>query len=160
MFGVNLILAAAWLALTGELTLPNTIVGLVLGYGALWLMHKAQGNESATSAYVHRVPRIGKFFGYFILTILQSNLVMAKAVVSPLSNLKPAIVAIPLDIKHPAGITLLANWITLTPGTLSLEVSDDRNTLFVHTFDVGESAEMFRQQIKHDFERRVMEVMS
>lgn len=160
MFGVNLILAAAWLVLTGDLTLLNTIVGLVLGYGALWLMHKAQGDESATSTYVHRVPLIGKFVGHFILTILQSNLMMAKAVVSPLSNLKPAIVAVPLDIEHPAGITLLANWITLTPGTLSLEVSEDRKTLFVHTFDVGESVETFRQQVKHDFERRVIEVMS
>lgn len=159
MFGVNLILAAAWLALTGELTLPNTIVGLILGYSALWLMHKAQGDESPTSSYIHRVPRIFRFIGTFIRTILQSNLTMAKAVISPLDQLKPAIVGIPLDITHPRAITLLANWITLTPGTLSLEVSEDQKTLFVHTFDVGESVETFRQQIKNDFERRVMEVM-
>ena len=69
---------------------------------------------------------------------------------------RSAIVAVPLDVRSDAGITLLANMITLTPGTVSLHVSEDRSTLYVHVMNVsGLSVD----QIKEGFERRVKEVL-
>ena len=62
----------------------------------------------------------------------------------------------PLDLKSDAGITVLANLITLTPGTLSLDVSPDRKTLFVHALHV-EDPDAFRREVKEGFERRVKE---
>lgn len=68
-----------------------------------------------------------------------------------------AIVAVPLDVRSELGITLLANMITLTPGTTSLHVSDDRKMLYVHVMNVSDDTV---RQIKDGFERQVMEVLS
>jgi multicomponent Na+:H+ antiporter subunit E len=70
----------------------------------------------------------------------------------------PAIVAIPLDIDSDGEITLLANMITLTPGTLSLDVSDDRRFLYVHGMHIKD-IEAFKQEIKGGFEVIVREVL-
>jgi len=67
-------------------------------------------------------------------------------------------VAVPLDARSDMEITLLANLITLTPGTLSLDVSDDRSVLYVHGMFV-EDAQLMREQIKNGFERRVLELL-
>ena len=71
---------------------------------------------------------------------------------------RPGVVAIPLEAKTDAEITFLANVITLTPGTLSLDVSEDRSTLYVHTMFL-ESPEVLRESIKEGFERRVLELL-
>ena len=67
-------------------------------------------------------------------------------------------VAIPLDAETDAEITLLANLITLTPGTLSLDVSDDRRVLYIHAMYVDDVEEL-RRSIKDGFEKRVMELL-
>lgn len=78
------------------------------------------------------------------------------AVLNPQRIEHSGIVAVPLDVRTDAGIVLLANLITLTPGTTSLHVSDDRGWLYVHVMNLsGDVVE----QIKHGFERRVMEAL-
>lgn len=67
-----------------------------------------------------------------------------------------AIVAVPLDVRSDLGISLLANMITLTPGTTSLHVSDDRKVLYVHVMNHSEASV---DQIKQGFERKVMEAL-
>lgn len=69
---------------------------------------------------------------------------------------RSAIVAIPLDVKSDAGITLLANMITLTPGTTTLHISDDRSVLYAHVLNYSPDTVA---QIKNGFERHVMEVL-
>jgi len=73
-------------------------------------------------------------------------------------NLKPAVVAVPLDLETPVAITLLCNLITLTPGTLGLDVSNDRKILFVHVFHLDDGGK-FRQELKNGYERRIKELM-
>jgi multicomponent Na+:H+ antiporter subunit E len=73
--------------------------------------------------------------------------------------MRPAIVAIPLDLRSPLAITLLAQMITLTPGTLSLDVSSDRRVLYVHSMYVDD-IDAFRRSIKDGFERRLLQVLS
>ncbi|MBO9362721.1 MAG: Na+/H+ antiporter subunit E, partial [Thermoflexus sp.] len=68
-------------------------------------------------------------------------------------------VAIPLDARTDAEITLLANLITLTPGSLSIDVSADRKVLYVHIVEIGEHPDQFRRKIKERLERRLLEVM-
>jgi len=72
--------------------------------------------------------------------------------------MRPGIVAVPLDAETDAEITLLANLLTLTPGTLSLDVSADRRFLYVHMMYI-EDADVARRQIKDGYERRVLEVL-
>src|SRR5690606_29224186 len=73
------------------------------------------------------------------------------------AKLKPAIFAYPLTVTTDQQITLLANLITLTPGTLSVDVSEDRSTLYVHALDIGEKEETIRS-IREGFEARIIEV--
>jgi multicomponent Na+:H+ antiporter subunit E len=72
--------------------------------------------------------------------------------------MRPGVVAVPLDARTDAEITLLANLITLTPGTLSLDVSADRSFLYVHAMYVDDVNDV-KRQIKDGFERRLLEVM-
>jgi multicomponent Na+:H+ antiporter subunit E len=78
-------------------------------------------------------------------------------VLSPDMHLKPAIIALPLDIKSDVEVTLLANMITLTPGTLSMDLSDDHSILYVHVVSVGDPEDT-RQELKTGFETLVYEV--
>jgi multicomponent Na+:H+ antiporter subunit E len=74
--------------------------------------------------------------------------------------MRPGVVAIPLDVQTDAEITLLANLITLTPGTLSLDVSTDRRVLYIHVMYIdNDDVEAVRRKIKEGFERRVLEVL-
>ncbi|MCG8349308.1 MAG: Na+/H+ antiporter subunit E, partial [Chloroflexales bacterium] len=92
--------------------------------------------------------------------IIVANLNVARTVLfTPRAKLRPGIIAVPLDVTSDVEITMLANIITLTPGTLSLDVSDDRKVLYVHAIDVGDP-DTFRQSIKGGLERAVREVFA
>jgi multicomponent Na+:H+ antiporter subunit E len=83
---------------------------------------------------------------------------MAYDVVTPGFHMRPAVVAVPLDVETDLEITLLANLITVTPGSFSLDVSDDRKVLYVHAMYVDDPDE-YRREIKEGFERRVLELL-
>ena len=95
---------------------------------------------------------------YFLYALIVSSFRVAWEVVTVRTYSRPGILAIPLDVRSDLGITLLANLISLTPGSLSLEVSPDRRTLYVH-FMFIDDPETERANIKNDFERRVLEVL-
>ena len=95
---------------------------------------------------------------FFIRELIVSALKVAWLAVQPRLNLRPAIIAHPLTVNTDAQITLLANLITLTPGTLSVDVSADRKFLYVHAIDI-DSGEALIGDIAAGFERRILEVM-
>jgi multicomponent Na+:H+ antiporter subunit E len=152
-FLLNVLLALAWTALTGDFSLINFIAGFIFGYVALWVMRFVM----KSSSYFTKMPQIVTFTGHFFVELIKANLRMAYHVLAPADKMRPGIIGIPLDITTDAQITLLANMITLTPGTLSLEVSTDRTVIYVHNVYVT-SPEEFRREIKEGFERKVLEV--
>ena len=93
----------------------------------------------------------------FVKELILSALRVAWLAVQPRIALRPAIVAYPLTVTTDAQITLLANMITLTPGTLSVDVSDDRKWLYVHAIDI-ESREALIGSIAAGFETRILRV--
>ena len=95
---------------------------------------------------------------FFFTELLLSALRVAWLVVQPKFNLRPAIVAYPLTVSTDAQITLLANMITLTPGTLSVDVSADRKTLYIHAIDM-ESKQALIAAIAAGFETKVLEAL-
>lgn len=95
---------------------------------------------------------------YFLWELVLANLRLARDVLRPLHQLRPAIVAVPLALEKDTQIVLVANLITLTPGTLSLDVSSDRKFLYVHVMHVEDLA-AFRQQVKSGFEQRVKRLL-
>jgi len=96
--------------------------------------------------------------GLFVRELILSAIKVAWLAVQPKMRLRPAIVAYPLTVTTDAQITLLANLITLTPGTLSVDVSDDRRTLYIHAIDV-ETLEAVIGDIASGFETKVLEVL-
>lgn len=93
----------------------------------------------------------------FLRELMLSSVAVARTVLSPRPDSRSAIIAVPLDVTTNAGITALANCVTLTPGTTALHVSDDRRILYVHVLDaVSEDAVV--ADIKEKFERRIKEI--
>jgi len=153
MPGTFAFLVFAWVAVTGEVSVANLLEGAVLA-GLLVLLLRVPLRRRFR---LEKVPKALGLLGYFLKEILLSNASVARILLSPVSSLTPGIVAVPLDLKSDAGITVLANLVTLTPGTLSLDVSPDRRTLYVHAIHV-EDPDAFRREVKEGFERRVKEV--
>ena len=96
--------------------------------------------------------------GLFLRELILSALRVAWLVVQPKPHLHPAIIAYPLTVTTDAQITLLANMITLTPGTLSIDVSDDRRTLYIHAIDVTDR-EALIGSIAAGFETKILGVL-
>jgi multicomponent Na+:H+ antiporter subunit E len=147
------LLALAWMALTGDGSLPAVAFGLALG-GLLLRLARPLGGEGLRRVRVLRLPG---FLLFFLRELVAANLSVAAAVLAPRGRLRPAIVAVPLSLERDAEIALLAHLITLTPGTLSLDVSPDRRTLYVHAM-ATRSPDDLRREIQQGFERRVLEV--
>lgn len=150
---LNFALALTWTFLTGRFNETNFFFGLGLGFFLLALLRDAVGS----GAYVKKVWQAIYFVLYFLWELLVANLHVAYEVITPRLYMRPAIVAVPVDLKRDFEITLLANLITLTPGTLSLEISEDKKTLYVHGMYVDDIDD-FRRSIKQGFEKRVQEL--
>ena len=152
LFLANVLLALAWSAVTGSFTVLNFAFGFVLAIGALSLIREQVGSVG----YFSRARRVTSLAILFIYELILSAWKVAVLVVSPKMDLKPGIFAYPLKVDRDFEITLLANLITLTPGTLSVDVSDDRRTLYVHALDCSDP-DQTRRDIAHGFERKIME---
>ena len=135
-FVLNTFLALSWAALVGSFTLPSLLIGYAIGYLALWVARPLFG----------------------ILEHGGSSLRVVWAVVTPTHLSRPGIVAVPLDAETDGEILLVANLVSLTPGSLSLDLSPDRRTLYVHAMFVDEP-ETLRRSLKAGMERRVLEAL-
>lgn len=154
LFGWNLVLAGVWAAVLGELSLTNLAAGFAIGFAIL----AAAGRLLGTSNYLTRLPRVFEFVAFFVGQLVLSSWRVAADIVTPSHRARPGIVGVPLDARTDAEITLLANLVSLTPGSLSLDVSADRRTLFVHVMFL-ENPEAARREIKEGFERRILELL-
>lgn len=95
----------------------------------------------------------------FLRELLLSAWQVLRTTLSPEIRARSAIVAVPIALRSDAGITLLADMVTLTPGTTSLHVSEDRGTLFVHAMDAA-SPEEVAASIQDGFERATRRVLA
>jgi len=152
-FLLNILLGMVWMFLTGDLEYSNFIEGFIIGFLIIWITKYA----SQSNDYVSKIPKIISFAIYFIYELILANLKITIDVLTPKHRMEPAIIAVPLDAETNFEITILANLITLTPGSLSLDVSEDRKVLYVHSMYVSD-AEKFRDQIKNGFERKLLEI--
>jgi multicomponent Na+:H+ antiporter subunit E len=152
----NVLLAVAWTAVTGELSPANLALGFALGFVILAATRQAIGVP-------HYPTKLRGIFGlllFFLWELLLSNARVARDVLRPRTHIHPAVVALPLEAKSDAEITLLAGMITLTPGSTTIDVSPDRRLLLVHVMNIeGSSPEGEVRVLKAGFERRLLEVM-
>ena len=147
----SILLAFTWAALLGEVTLGNLLVGYALGYAVLALL--AKGGVLA-STFQAKAGRALGLAGFFAWELIVANVRVAADVLRPQTAIRPAVVAIPLDITSDAEILLLSALINITPGSVTIDLSADRRTLYVHVMHIT-SADQSRRDIKDGFERRV-----
>lgn len=152
----NLLLALAWAALQGDFSLWTLVTGHVLGY--LILLALVRGGVLGTSPYVGRVHRVAGLAAYFFYELLKANIRLALDVATPSFHMKPGIIAVPLDATQDSQILLLSMLINTTPGSVALDVSPDRKTLYVHVMYM-DTPDAAREEIKQGFERRVLGVL-
>lgn len=153
MFFWHILLAVTWAALSGNFTWNNVLIGFILAYLVLFI---AQRSVDA-SRYFRKLERVLRFAVFYLWELILANLRVAYDVMTPTQRMRPGVLAIPLDAKTDVEITLLANLITLTPGSVSLDVSSDRRFLYLHAMYVDD-VEEYRASIKKTLERRVLEV--
>ena len=146
----SILLALAWAALQGEITLANLLVGYAVGYGVLAVL--ARGGVLPRTLVSRTAHGLG-LAAFFAWELLLANFRVAGDVLRG-NRMEPAVVAIPLDITSDGEILLLSMLINITPGSVTIDLSDDRRTLYVHVMHMT-SAEQTRQEIKDGFERRV-----
>lgn len=149
---VNVLLALAWAAVSGSFSLGNLLFGFVLAALALSLIREQVGSVG----YFSRLRRVASLIVLFVYELILSGFRVAILVLQPNMNLKPGIFAYSLKVDRDFEITLLANLITLTPGTLSVDVSPDRTTLYIHALDCADPDEI-RKDIADGFERKILE---
>lgn len=147
----SILLALAWAALQGEITPANLIVGYALGYVILALL--AKGGVLRASLASKAVYAI-QLAAFFVHEIVLANVRVALDVMRPQTAITPAVIAIPLDVTSDHEILLLSMLINITPGSVTIDLSDDRRTLYVHVMHM-KTAEQTRREIKEGFERRI-----
>jgi multicomponent Na+:H+ antiporter subunit E len=147
-------LALAWVAATGRFSFDNLLVGFVLGFLVLFFSRRVVGSPN----YFVKVRQVVGLILFFIWELILANLRVAYDVITPRYRMRPGVIAIPLEAKTDIEITILSNLITLTPGTLSLDVSADRRVLYIHAMYIDDIDDV-RRKIKNGFERRVLEVL-
>jgi multicomponent K+:H+ antiporter subunit E len=150
---LSLVLFGVWLMLSRSLSPGAIVLAAVLAVTIPYF----------TSAFwpgrpkVKRMGALIRFMPVFLWDVLVANLRVAWLIVNVARALKPRWLVIPLDITNPYAITMLANVISLTPGTVSAEVGADRKTLLVHALDVDDPEEEIAT-IKRRYERPIKEI--
>lgn len=152
-----LLLALLWAGMTGAFSGANLLLGVVFAMIAVALLRL----QLTRPLEFRRFGRILALLALFVRELIISAVKVAMVVMSPRMDdvVRPAIVAFPLTVKSDVEITLLANLITLTPGTLSVDVSNNRKLLYIHVLSL-DSREALIAGIAGGFERRILEVFA
>ena len=153
-FLLNIILAISWALLTGDLDFINFIQGFVIGYIILFVLRRAIG----ANQYFKRIPKIISFIIFFLRELVKANIIVAYDILTPTDHMRPGIIELELEAETDAEITLLANLITMTPGTLSIDISKDRKKLYIHAMYIDDIKKT-KRELKDGFEKRLLEVM-
>lgn len=152
---INVLLAIAWGALWGSFSPIDLMAGFAFGYGALWFARRLV--PRGEGRYFRVVPQAVVLFVYFLKELVKSCLMVARDCIARRPRLHPAIVRMPIGPKSDAEIFVLANLITLTPGTLTLDVAEDKSFLVIHSI-YAEDAEALVADLQSGMEHRVREV--
>ncbi|MAY74297.1 MAG: Na+/H+ antiporter subunit E [Phycisphaerae bacterium] len=155
MLAANIIIAVVWTLVLGPFTPGNLLVGFILGFVLIWL---AGGEVARRSGYVRRTRAAIALIIFTLVELVKANVRVAYYTISSISKRTPAVLTVPIEPDlTDTEITLLSNLITMTPGTLTMDVADDRSCIFVHFMHVDD-AESEIEAIKTGFERKILEV--
>ena len=142
-----------WLLMNDAVTAGHAAMGLVLAL----LIPPFAARLDREFARIGKLRGVPKMVGILLLDIVRSNITVALQVLGPERRITPGFIWLPLDIANIHGIAALTSIITLTPGTVSSALSEDRRYLLVHVLHLEDADEVIRQ-IKTRYEKPLMEI--
>lgn len=149
----SLAILVLWLLLNDSLHPGHVVLGACIG----WALPLVTARFWPDTVGMKRPWRALAFAALVVHDIIIANLRVARAVIGPISRLRPGFAHVPVDLTSDIGITVLAQTITLTPGTISADLSPDRRTLIVHYLDDADPAAVVAG-IKERYERPLLEI--
>lgn len=150
-----LVLWAIWLLLHNTLEPGHIVLGFILATFIPWLTSGFWPEQIC----LRKPFTLFKFLGIVLWDMLVANFTVAKLILGKNDHLQPGFICIDLDITNPVGISLLANTISLTPGTVSCDLSTDHRQLLIHGLHI-EDAQATIDEIKKRYEKPLMEVFT
>jgi len=152
-FVTNLIIAGIWMLLQEQLTWESFILGYLVGLVVLFLAVRRLNSP----LYMQKVIAAILLIVAFLVEVVRSGVRVSYLLLHPRLPISPGLVAVPLDVRSNEAITIFAGMITMAPGSISVELSDDRAYLYVHALEADDphKAAAFFKRV---FERRIMEV--
>ena len=154
---LSLLLVVCWLWLNNTLAAGHVLLGIGLGVAIPYLTRRFW----PVPLVVRRPLRVAEYAALVSYDVVVANLQVAAIILGPLSRLRPAFVRVPLELRTDFAVTVLASTVTLTPGTVSVEIEDDatgRRWLVVHALRCLDADDLVRS-IKKRYERRLREIL-
>ncbi len=149
---LSLILFTTWQLLSDGVSGASVVMGIILA----WLIPQiTQGFWPERPAFI-KSWKMPAYLAIVLKDIVVASFSVARLILSPRQP-RPIFVCYPLQLEHPLAISILASTISLTPGTVSADVSDDQKTLLIHTLDAGSDQEVI-DAIHKRYERPLMEM--
>lgn len=146
-------LVVLWLLLVNDFSAGHLVLGSLLG----WFIPFATWRFWPEAIRIHRPVTLLRFLAIFVYDIVRGSFQVAWLIIKGPASLRPAFVVVPLDLTTDFAISLLANTISLTPGTVSAALAPDRRSLLVHTLDTGDTQALI-DEIKHRYETPLKQV--
>ncbi|HSH47323.1 MAG TPA: Na+/H+ antiporter subunit E [Halomonas sp.] len=150
---LSLLLLVVWLLLTSSLSLGHLLLGSVLAVSIPLFTYRFWDIQPG----IRRPGLLIRFILRVMLDIVTSSVHVAWLIINPWRRMRPVFVEYPLTLKEPFTITLLANTISLTPGTVTTNVRLDNTSLLVHALDASDPDEVI-EQIRERYEKPLKEI--
>lgn len=150
----SFMLLVVWLMLNNTVSLGHIVLGSVLAIVIPLLCAPLR----VPQAKIKRPFKVITYVLFVLKDILVANIEVALLVIGPMRKIKPGFVAVPIDLSGSLPVTVLASTVTMTPGTVSAEVSTDQKWLYVHVLDMPEQEQALIDLIKQRYESRVKEI--
>lgn len=150
---LSVAILALWVALAHEPGIGDVLLGATLGLAVPLLTRRFwQDSPRIINSYKALL-----LFLRVLADIVVANVHVARLVLGPTGRLTPAFIEVPLTIRHPFVATVLGSIVSLTPGTVSVDIDQDRNVLLVHALDVSDEAQLVHN-IKSRYEAPLLEI--
>lgn len=150
---LNILIAVLWVFLQDSFEITNFITGFIVGLSLIFIMRRF----FPTEFYLKKVFSIIHLIYLFIMELILSSVLMIKQILRPKLNITPGIFSFETELEGDLEITVLALLLTLTPGSVVLEITKDSNVFYIHAMDIPESRDAVLKA-KSTFEKAIMEV--
>lgn len=150
---LSLVLAATWLLVANTVTIGHLLLAALLGLVIPWITWRFWPDRP----HLARPGRIPAYIGRVLADIVIANFEVARQVLGPVRSLQPTFVEVPVDLADDFALTIFASTVSLTPGTVSADVSDDRRWLLVHALHADDPEEVART-VKARYEAPLKEI--